>query len=132
MKPFARSDRVGCQIQKVLSDILRKRVKDPRLKTASITGVKMSRDLRIARVYFITADGNNNIAQTIEGFNSALGYVKYKLAAELGLRYMPELRFFYDESFEYGVHIDKILSRIHDEDRADEDNAPSSTNSEDS
>jgi ribosome-binding factor A len=131
MKPFARSDRVGCQIQKVLSDILLKRVKDPRLKTASITGVKMSRDLRIARVYFITADGNNNIAQTIEGFKSALGYVKYKLAAELGLRYMPELRFFYDESFEYGVHIDKILSCIHDEDRADGDNAPSSTNSED-
>jgi ribosome-binding factor A len=131
MKPFARSDRVGGQIQKVLSDILLKRVKDPRLKTASITGVKMSRDLRIARVYFITADGNNNIAQTIEGFKSALGYVKYKLAAELGLRYMPELRFFYDESFEYGVHIDKILSRIHDEDRADGDNAPSSTNSED-
>jgi ribosome-binding factor A len=131
MKPFARSDRVGGQIQKVLSDILLKRVKDPRLKTASITGVKMSRDLRIARVYFITADGNNNIVQTIEGFKSALGYVKYKLAAELGLRYMPELRFFYDESFEYGVHIDKILSRIHDEDRADGDNAPSSTNSED-
>jgi ribosome-binding factor A len=132
MKPFARSDRVGCQIQKVLSDILLKRVKDPRLKTASITGVKMSRDLRIARVYFITADGNKNIAQTIEGFKSALGYVKFKLAAELGLRYMPELRFFYDESFEYGVHIDEILSRIHDEDRADGDNAPSSPDSEES
>jgi ribosome-binding factor A len=131
MKPFARSERVGGQIQKVLSDILLKRVKDPRLKTASITGVKMSRDLRIARVYFITSDDEKNVAQTIEGFKSALGYVKYKLAAELGLRYMPELRFFYDESFEYGVHIDKIFSRIHEEARPDGDNTPSSTNSED-
>ena len=131
MKPFARSDRVGCQIQKVLSDILLKRVKDPRLKSASITGVKMSRDLRIARVYFITSDNQNTVDKTIDGFKSALGYVKYKLASELGLRYMPELRFFYDESFEYGIHIDTILSRIHDEDRQDRDNAPSSTNSED-
>jgi ribosome-binding factor A len=131
MKPFARSDRVGCQIQKVLSDLLLKRVKDPRLKSASITGVKMSRDLRIARVYFIISDNKNNIAQTIEGFKSALGYVKYKLAAELGLRYMPELRFFYDESFEYGVRIDKLLNRIHDEGETHRDNAPSSTNPED-
>jgi ribosome-binding factor A len=131
MKSFARSGRVGCHIQKVLSDILLKRVKDPRLKTASITSVKMSRDLRLARVYFITSDDKNNVAQTIEGFKSALGYVKYKLAAELGLRYMPELRFFYDESFEYGVHIDNILNRIHDEARSDRDNAPSSTNSKD-
>ncbi|MCG6974409.1 MAG: 30S ribosome-binding factor RbfA [Desulfobacterales bacterium] len=131
MKPFARSDRVGCQIQKILSDILLKRVKDPRLKSASITGVKMSRDLRIARVYFITSDNQNTVDKTIDGFKSALGYVKYKLASELGLRYMPELRFFYDESFEYGIHIDTILSRIHDEDRQDRDNAPSSTNSED-
>jgi ribosome-binding factor A len=130
MKPFTRSDRVGCQIQKVLSDILLKRVKDPRLKSASITGVKMSRDLRIARVYFITSDNKNTVDKTIDGFKSALGYVKYKLAAELGLRYMPELRFFYDESFEYGVHIDNILSRIHDEDGQDRGNAPSSTNSE--
>jgi ribosome-binding factor A len=131
MKPFARSDRVGCQIQKVLSDLLLKSVRDPRLKSASITGVKMSRDLRIARVYFITSDDKNNIAQTIEGFKSALGYVKYKLAAELGLRYMPELRFFYDESFEYGFHIDKILNRIHDEGQTNRDNGSSSTNAED-
>jgi len=52
MKPFARSDRVGGQIQKVLSEILLKKVKDPRLENASITDVKMSRDLRIARIYF--------------------------------------------------------------------------------
>jgi ribosome-binding factor A len=131
MKPFTRSDRVGCQIQKVLSDILLRRVKDPRLKSASITGVKMSRDLRIARVYFITSDTEHDIDKTIEGFKSALGYVKFKLAAELGLRYMPELRFFYDESFEYGVRIDKILNRIHDEGRPDSDLVPSSKNPED-
>jgi ribosome-binding factor A len=128
MKPVARSDRVGGQIQKVLSDILLKRVKDPRLKTATITGVKMSRDLKMARIYFVTSGGKKNMEAAVEGFKSAFGYVKRKLAAQLGLRYMPELRFFYDESFEYGDHIDKILNRIHDEHKTTQNNNTESVN----
>ena len=115
MKPFARSDRVSGQIQKVLSDILLKKIKDPRLEGATITGVKMSRDLKFARVYFVTSGGKENMEEAIEGFKSALGYVKRKLAAQLGLRYMPELRFFYDDSFDYGSHIDKIIKSVKSE-----------------
>ena len=116
MKPFARSDRVSGQIQKVLSDILLKKIKDPRLEAATITGVKMSRDLKSARVYFVTSGGKESVKEAIEGFKSALGYVKRKLAAQLGLRYMPELRFFYDDSFDYGSHIDKIIKTVKSED----------------
>lgn len=112
MKSFARSDRVSGQIQKVLSDILLKRIKDPRLESATITAVKMSRDLRNARVYFTTSGGKKKIEETAEGFRSALGFVKRKLAGQLGLRYMPEIRFFYDESFEYGSHIDEVLKAL--------------------
>lgn len=112
MKPFVRSDRVSGQIQKTLSDILLKRIKDPRLESATITVVKVSRDLRIARVYFTTSGNKRKIEETAEGFKSALGYVKRKLAAQLGLRYMPEIKFFYDESFEYGSHIDKVLKAL--------------------
>jgi len=112
MKPFARSDRVGGQIQKVLSEILLKKVKDPRLKNASITDVKMSRDLRIARIYFVTSGNKKNIEAALEGFNSAIGYVKRTLARQLGLRYMPDLKFFYDESFDYGSHIDNVLKAL--------------------
>jgi len=115
MKPFARSDRVSGQIQKVLSDILLKKIKDPRLEAATITGVKMSRDLKSARVYFVTSGGKESVKEAIEGFKSALGYVKRKLAAQLGLRYMPELRFFYDDSFDYGSRIDKIIQSVKSE-----------------
>ena len=112
MKPFARSDR-GCgHIQKALSDILLKKIKDPRLESATITGVKMSRDLRIARVYFTTPGNKKGGEEAVEGFKSAIGYVKRTLAGKLGLRYMPELRFFYDESFDCGSHIDKILKDV--------------------
>ena len=115
MKPFARSDRVSGQIKKVLSDILLKKIKDPRLESATITSVKMSRDLKFARVYFVTSGGKESMEAAIEGFKSALGYVKRKLAAQLGLRYMPELRFFYDDSFDYGSHIDKIIKAVKSE-----------------
>ncbi|MDH3566427.1 MAG: 30S ribosome-binding factor RbfA [Desulfobacteraceae bacterium] len=112
MKPFARSDRVCGHIQKALSDILLKKIKDPRLEFATISNVKMSRDLRIARIYFTTTGDKKSVEEALEGFKSAIGYVKRTLAGQLGLRYMPELKFFYDESFDYGSHIDKILKDV--------------------
>ena len=121
MKPFARSDRVGGQIQKVLSEILLKKVKDPRLEHARITDVKLTRDLRIARVYFVISGNKKNIEEALEGFKSAIGYVKRSLARQLGLRYMPDLKFFYDESFDYGAHIDKVLKAL------ETDNGPNHT-----
>jgi len=117
MKPFTRSDRVGIQIQKVLSELLRKSINDPRLETTTITGVKMSRDLRLAYIYFITSkdstsNSKKNREEAIKGFNSALGFLKRSLARQLGLRYMPNLKFYYDESFDYGSRIDSVLESI--------------------
>ncbi|MBW2487919.1 MAG: 30S ribosome-binding factor RbfA, partial [Deltaproteobacteria bacterium] len=107
MIPFARSDRVGGLIQKVLSEILQKDIKDPRLKMATITGVDVSRDLKLARIYFTTPDGEHEKDAAIKGFNSARGYIKRILAHELDLKYMPDIKFFYDASIEYGAHIDR-------------------------
>jgi len=121
MKPFVRSDRVSGQIQKVLSEILLKKIKDPRLENASITDVKMSRDLRIARIYFVASGNKKSMEEAAEGFKSALGYVKRTLARQLGLRYMPDLKFFYDDSFEYGSQIDKVLKAVK------ADNGPNNT-----
>lgn len=115
MKPFSRSDRVSGQIQKVLSDILKKRIKDPRLEMTTITEVNMSSDLRMARIYFTTPGSKKSIEEAMEGFKSAHGYVKRALASQLGLRYMPDLKFLYDGSFNYGSSIDKIIEAINTE-----------------
>jgi len=109
MKSFPRSDRIGGLIKKNLSDLLQKKIKDPRLQMTTITNVIMSSDLRHARIYFVKSGGEKSKVEAIEGFKNALGYVKRTLAHQLGLRYMPELKFFYDESFDHGSHIDKIL-----------------------
>ncbi len=109
MSPFSRADRVGGLIQKVLSNILNKNIRDPRLKMTTITSVKVSRDLKQARIYFSTFGGIQKKGDTIEGFNSAHGFIKRTLAHELDLKYMPHLKFFYDESIEYGAHIDELI-----------------------
>lgn len=112
MKPFSRSDRVGGQIQKELSAILRKEISDPRLETALITAVKMARDLKSARVYFTVGGDETHRERALEAFENAKGYVKRILAGRLGLRYMPQLNFHHDDSFDYGSHIDNILRSL--------------------
>ncbi len=111
MTSFSRADRVGELIWRVLSDILAKNVKDPRLERVTITGIKMSRDLRLARIYFF-AGGEKGKEDALAGFQKAFGYIKRSLARELDLRYMPDLRFYFDESFEYGTHIDNIIDSL--------------------
>ncbi|MDX2447864.1 MAG: 30S ribosome-binding factor RbfA [Desulfobacterales bacterium] len=119
MKPFSRSERVSGLIQKVLSDLLRKGISDPRLENVTITGVKMGPDLKTAYVYFSTYLGNKENDDITSGFQSAKGYVKRHLAGKLGLRYMPELKFFYDTSFDYGMKIEKLLKSVAPENETD-------------
>lgn len=112
MRPFTRAERVSGLIQRALSELLQKNIKDPRLEMVTITSVKMSRDLRIAKVYFSTSGGKISKNKAIKGFRNAFGYIKRSLGNQLGLRYIPDLNFFYDESFDYGSHIDKVLKSI--------------------
>lgn len=119
MKPYSRSVRVGGQIQKLLSELLQKRISDPRIANTTISGVKMTNDLRIAKIYFATANGVKTKADALEGFKSARGFLKRTLAATLGLRYMPDLQFYYDDSFDYGAHIESVFRRIEAEHDSD-------------
>jgi ribosome-binding factor A len=115
MKPYSRKDRVGGQIQKVLTEVLRKKIKDPRLQQAVITEVSMSRDLKTARIYFTTFGGMIDAKEMEDGFMSAVGYLKRVLASSLGLRYMPKLTFHHDGTIDYGANIDNLLKQIENE-----------------
>ena len=119
MKPYKRGERVSGLIQQVLSDILRKDISDPRLQMTTITGVNMSADLKTARVYFSVSGDKNRVKKASQGFESALGYIKRRLGAEIELRYMPKITFFYDESFDYGAYINKVLKSVKAEDGKD-------------
>jgi ribosome-binding factor A len=112
MTNFSRAERVGGLIQQLLAELLQKDISDPRLQMATITEVKVTKDLRRARIYFTSAGSQELSDQAVQGFRSAAGYIKRHLGPRLGLRYMPELEFFYDESFDHGARIDRLLKSI--------------------
>ncbi len=116
MKPYTRSERVGGLIQSALFEILLKSIKDPRLDPVTITGVRMTKDLKLARVYFASS---GNPQEAAAGFKKAHGFIKKALARELDLRYMPELEFFYDESIDYAMHMTTVLKQIKKENGTD-------------
>ena len=119
MKPYSRADRVGGHIQRHLAELMQRDIHDPRLNPAIVTGVDVSPDLRMARIYF-TAGGPEEIRQqALQGFNRAKGFIKRELARRLGLRYMPELRFHIDESFDAGARVEEIFHRLNREDESD-------------
>ena len=119
MRPFSRSDRVSGLVQQAVSEILRKSIKDPRLEMATISAVKMSPDLKVARIYYTAPACKKNREAVAEGFRNAAGFIKRSLARHVNLRYMPELNFFLDESFDYGSHIDKLLASLKMDDEYD-------------
>lgn len=114
MKP-KRSVRLGEEILKELSLILLERIADPRLQGITFTHVKMTDDLRTAKVYFSTLGGPEKVKEAELGLSSAKGFLKKEIALRMTLRYVPELLFFYDETFEYGAKIERLLQKISDE-----------------
>ena len=119
MTSFARSERVAQNMQKALMDILKRNIKDPRLEMVTITKIKLTNDLKIARIYFAAAGSQKSIQDAEKGFKSAHGYLKRTLGRELELRYMPKLEFFYDDSFDYASKINQLFRSIEDNDKED-------------
>jgi len=109
---FKRADRVGELIMAEMSDILHKVVKDPRLHNVTITAVKVTDDLRNARIYFVEM-GKDDLSEDIEtGLSKAKGFVRRELGHRLQLRFVPEIVFVHDKSFGYGNRIDQLLAEI--------------------
>ena len=78
----------------------------------TITRVRLTNDLRIARIYFALTGSKKTIEEAQAGFDSARGYLKRTLARQLGLRYMPNIEFYYDDSFDYASQIDGLLRSL--------------------
>lgn len=113
-----RKDRVAELIREVISDLILHKIKDPRVQGVTITEVKMAGDLKSAAVYFCSLDdGKNDLHK--EGLEAAAGFIRRGLRHELDLKYIPQLSFLYDTSFDHYARIDSILKGLtetHDED----------------
>jgi ribosome-binding factor A len=120
MRPYSRSARVGGLIKQELAELLRKQISDPSLNQVTITAVKVSADLRNAKIYFAAPAGKEGLQQAaLEGFQRAMGFVKRELAQRLGLRYMPDLKFYYDDTIDRGARIEELIKMVKKNDTTD-------------
>lgn len=112
-KDYPRSARIGSQIQEVVSEILVKKVKDPRLSGVAVTDVRMSGDLSCAYIYFCVYENSKKVVENAEkGFNSAKGFFKKVVGNQLKLRYTPELKFIFDSTLENARRMDDLLKTL--------------------
>lgn len=113
MATHDRPARVAHELQRVIGELIARGLKDPRIVGfVTVTGAKMSPDLKQATVY-VSIHGDEKVRTgTFAGLRAASGYLKREASRAIGLRWVPELRFSYDESVEEGDRIERLLKEV--------------------
>jgi ribosome-binding factor A len=110
-REFSRSRRVGEQMQRLLSEILLRDVRDPRAQGVSVTAVEVSRDLSHATVWFSLLDPEADPAPAATALAGAAGLIRGKLGRAMYIRQVPALHFRHDESLERGSRLSELITR---------------------
>jgi ribosome-binding factor A len=101
--------RVGDRIREEISDLLHRKVKDPRIGFVTITDVEVTTNLRLAKVYYSVMGSDADRQRAAQGLDSASGFIKRELSSRLHLKFMPEIVFHYDPTVEYGDRMERIF-----------------------
>ena len=110
-----RQRRVSELIHEELSEILQKKVSDPRLRAVTVTTVEISPDLRQAHVYVSTLGDQEANQAALTALQHASGYLRRELGSRLSLRYLPALTFHLDKSLQHSERIMELLRQIEEE-----------------
>jgi ribosome-binding factor A len=109
---YQRSERVGDLLLEVLAELLRRDIHDPRLQWLNLTGVKVSKDLRHAKVFYNLLDAAVEKDEVSAGLKSAAGFLRSRIGKKLNLRFVPAIDFVYDQSEDEARHIDALLDEV--------------------
>lgn len=112
-KNSVKNTRINSEVQKVLAEVLRSGIKDPRVpQFTSVTDVQVAPDLKTCKVWVSFLCDESKHADALKGLKSAEGYMRRELARELNLRNTPELTFAVDNSIAYGNHMSKLIDEV--------------------
>lgn len=106
-----RAQKVGDQIQRELSEIVHRELRDPRVGMITLTGVEVSPDCAHATVYFTCLDASH-VPEAADGLRRAAGFLRSQLARRIKLYVTPELRFAYDDSIERGARLSQLIDSV--------------------
>ncbi|HQU16391.1 MAG: ribosome-binding factor A [Chromatiales bacterium 21-64-14] len=119
-REFSRTRRVGEQIQRELSGMIQREVKDPRVGWVTVTGVEVSRDMAHARVYVSVLSSDpgpgQDVGQVVTALNHASGFLRRRLSQTLVMRTIPQLHFQHDVSIERGSRLSSLIDQALAED----------------
>ncbi len=123
-KNSIKNTRVNGEVQRELSRIISREIKDPRIAPmTSVVAVEVAPDLKTCKAYISVLGDEQAQQDTLAGLKSAVGYIRRELARTINLRNTPEIRFVLDQSIEYGVNmsklIDDVTSSLSEDDRDD-------------
>jgi len=107
-----RIQRIANLIKKEVAEMLIREVKDPRIGMVTITEVTVSKDLRIAHIYYSELGSEKQIQDSAIGLRQATKFIQREIGRRIRMRYTPAIDFQFDHSLEYGSHIDKILQDL--------------------
>lgn len=105
-----RTDRISEEIKKELSDMIRNQIKDPRLpEFVSVTAVRVSKDLKYAKVYISVLGDEEKKKGAIAALSSAAGFIRHEIGQRINIRYTPEFSFHLDNSIERGMYVSRLI-----------------------
>ena len=108
-----RRDRVAHMIQAELASLLLREARDPRLQLVTITAVRITADLKLARVFFRTLEAEAHPKETTRALERATPFLRGAIGRSLGMRVTPELRFEYDTTPDTARRVDELLQQTH-------------------
>ena len=112
-KNSIKNTRINGEVQKVLADIIRGQIKDPRISpVTSVVAVEVSPDLKNAKVWISTLGDEKAREDTLAGLKSAEGYIRNQLAKEINLRNTPQITFVMDQYIAYGVSMTRKIDEV--------------------
>ncbi len=107
-KNSVKNTRINAEVQRELSRIISREIKDPRIHPmTSVVEVSVTPDLKYCKAYISVLGDKDAVDSTLEGLNSAMGYIRRELAHSINLRNTPAITFIMDQSIEYGVTMSK-------------------------
>ena len=122
-----RTQRIESEIQRVLSALVAREVKDPRVGNVTITQVSVAADMGSAKVFFTPFASSNPSEQVRQGLTRAAGFLRGEIGRRLGLRHTPRLEFVVDESIAQAAHLTSLIERAVAGDRAQAAATPPAT-----
>lgn len=113
-----RINRISGEVKKVVSEIIDQDLKDPRIKDmTTVTKVEVTRDLSFAKIYISVLGDQKDKSETLEGLNSAKGYIRKEIGSKIDLRHAPQPVFYLDESIEQAINMSKLIEEVKKQDK---------------